>query len=206
MRLIIVRHAEAEHNIGHLMVAHGPSRLTEKGKAQVDRVAERLKTEHIDAAFTSDAERAKHTAEGILKYHQGVPLQVAAELRERHMGNMEGKTREEFIADAKQSGVKWFEHRPAGGESMLETQDRAKQFIDRIRDTYRGKTVLISSHGGFIRALLAYLLKQDYENDTPIRVLNTAVTIVQMRDDDSHVAHIINDATHLDEATKPIVR
>lgn len=206
MRLIIVRHAEAEHNVGPLMVAHGPSRLTEKGKVQVERVADRFKSEHIDAAFTSDSERARDTAQGILKFHPQVQLTVAEELRERHMGEMEGKPREEFMAAAEKSGVKWYEYRPVGGESMLETRDRAIRFIKRIHHDQTGKTVLIVSHMGFIRALLAYLLKHDYEKDMPIRTVNTGVTIVQMRDDDSHVAHIINDATHLDEETRPIVK
>ena len=206
MKLIIVRHAESEHNVGALMVAHGPSRLTAKGKAQVERVAERLRSEHIDVAFSSDSERALHTAQGILQFHPSVPLTVTEELSERHMGDLEGKSRAEFVATAKQSGVKWFEYKPAGGESMLDTQARAQKFIERIRDEHRGQTVLISSHGGFIRALLAYLLKQNYETDAPMRVLNAAITIVQMRDDDSHTAHVINDATHLNEATKPIIR
>jgi broad specificity phosphatase PhoE len=202
MKLIIVRHAEAEHNVGPLMVAHGPSRLTEKGKAQVVRVAERLKSEHIDVAFSSDSERALHTAKGILLFHSDVPLIKTKELGERHMGEMEGKPREEFMAAAEQSGVKWYEYRPTGGESMLETRDRAVHFIERIRQDNAGKTVLIVSHMGYIRALLVYLLKHDYEKDRPIRTVNTGVTVVQMRDDDSHIAHIINDASHLDDETR----
>ena len=110
------------------------------------------------------------------------------------------------MAAAEKSGVKWYEYRPVNGESMLETRDRAAHFIQQFRKEYAGKTVLVVSHMGFIRALLVYLLKQDYEKDPPIRTVNTGVTIVQMRDDDSHVAHIINDSTHLDEATQPTIR
>lgn len=160
------------------MVAREHSRLTEKGKAQVLRVAERLRSEHIDAAFSSDAERALHTAQGILQFHPQVPPTNTEELQERHMGDMEEKSREEFIANAKNSGVKWFEHRSEGVESMLETQARAQQFIEKVRAEYRDKTALLVSHGGFIRGLLAYLLRQNYETDVPLRVLNTALTIM----------------------------
>lgn len=204
MRLIIVRHGEAEHNVKALMVAHGPSRLTEKGRAQVQRVAERLRGEHLDVAYSSHSERAVHTAQGILSLHPGVELVIDDLLRERVMGEMEGKTREEFIADAKASGVRWFEHRPKGGESMLETQTRAQQFMEKTRERYRGQTVLLVSHGGFIRALLAYLLKQNYETDAPMRVLNAAVTILQLRDDELPITHTINDTAHLDESTLSI--
>lgn len=200
MKLIIVRHGEAEHNIQRLLVGHGNSRLTETGKAQVEQVAEKLRAEHIDVAFSSDSERALHTAQGILRFHPDAPLTVTEELRERNMGDLEGSSREEFIVAARASGVKWFEHKPTGGESMLETQQRVKIFIERIRTEYKGKTVLIASHGGLIRALLAYLLNHNFEHDPPVRVANTAVTVVQMQDDEKHIARIINDVSHLEES------
>lgn len=206
MKLIIVRHAEAEHNIQHLMVADGSSPLTEKGKAQVRRVADRLRDKYINVAFSSSSERALDTARGILEFHQAVRLEIHELLRERQMGNMEGKTREEFVADAKASGVKWYEHKPIGGESMLDTQQRAATFVDQLWPKYRGQTVLIVSHGGFIRALLAHIMKHDYDADKPIRLLNTAISIVELRDEEPHVAHVINNIDHLDKATLPIMR
>lgn len=204
MKLIIVRHGESEHNLGHLMVARGESRLTEKGQAQVRRVAERLRHEHINAAYSSPAERALDTARGILQFHPNIKLIISEALRERHMGNLEGTTREKFVAAAKASGLKWFEHKPEGGESMLETQARAAHFIHAVWPQHKGQTVLISSHGGFLRALIAHLMQHDYDQEHPLRLFNTAVTIIELQDEAPHIAHVLNDIEHLDEETKPI--
>ncbi len=201
MKLIIVRHAEAEHNVQSLMVSHGPSRLTEKGKDQVQLVAARLGDEHIDMAISSDSERALHTAQGILKFHPTVTLAINPLLRERHMGGLEGKTKEEFIADQKSSGLQWYEHKPVGGESMLETKTRAASFFEELKKRYLGKTVLIVSHGGFIRAFLGHLLKHEFGVDNVGRIGHTAVTIIEIDDRGQHLVRSINDTTHLgDEA------
>jgi broad specificity phosphatase PhoE len=202
MKLIIVRHGQAEHNVHSLMVGHGDSILTDKGEEQVSLVAEKLRDEHIDAAYSSDLTRALHTAQGIMRHHPHVELNVTTALREVDMGELEGKTKAEFHSAVKKSGKRWFELAPKGGESMIDTRARAAEFIERLFLEQKGKTVLLVSHGGFIRALLAHILKHDFRTDQPLRIINTAVTVVEMRDDDTHVAHIINDASHLDDESR----
>lgn len=206
MKLIIVRHAEAEHNVGSYTGIDGHSQLTDKGKEQAKRLAERLSGEHIDAAFTSDFVRARDTAQSIIQFHPQIKLQSSELLRERNMGELVGASREAYAAAVTAAGVKWFEYIPRGGESMLETQSRAERFIKEIVPIYRTKTVLLVSHMGWNRALLAYLLDHDYENSPPIRMLNSAISIVEIRDDGPNIAHVMNDAGHLDEQTAPIIQ
>jgi broad specificity phosphatase PhoE len=142
-------------------------------------VAEKLRDEHIDAAYSSDLTRALHTAQGIMRHHPHVELNVTTALREVDMGELEGKTKAEFHSAVKKSGKRWFELAPKGGESMIDTRARAAEFIERLFLEQKGKTVLLVSHGGFIRALLAHILKHDFRTDQPLRIINTAVTVVK---------------------------
>ena len=48
MRLILTRHGETEENVADIIQGHLPGKLSEKGIAQVKKVAKRLKDEKID--------------------------------------------------------------------------------------------------------------------------------------------------------------
>lgn len=198
MRLIIVRHTQAEHNIQQLMVAHRASHLTEAGKAQAEQIAKRLQSKHIDVAFSSPAKRARHTIEIILRYHPDVKLEINPLLRERTMGEMEGKTLREFIADAKRKGATWYEYRPSGGESLIEAQQRAQNFFQSIIDMYLGKTILIVAHSSFIRAFLTCLTKEHYDRQV-LHLDNTGMSIIEVDDKGGHKVHLMNDISHLKE-------
>ena len=203
MKLIIVRHGQAEHNVPGLMVGHGESALTEKGKSQVRDIANRLRDEHIDGAFSSDLERAVQTAQGILQFHPNVKLEKTAALREQMFGDLERTTKDNFAAKVKEAGVAWFAYTPPGGESMFETKSRAATFSSSILEEWKGKTVLIVSHGGFIRALVCHLLGIDFD-EFPKKSYNTGLTIIEVDEDGQHHVHLLNDGSHLPEVTDSI--
>jgi 2,3-bisphosphoglycerate-dependent phosphoglycerate mutase len=65
MELVLVRHAEPEWSREGLSIDN-PS-LTERGREQARRLADRLAHEHFDAVFVSTMVRAQQTAEPILE-------------------------------------------------------------------------------------------------------------------------------------------
>lgn len=90
LRLRIVRHAETEHNINHLMQGWSDSPITERGREQIASVAERLSSERFDLAFSSDLQRTRTTAEGILARLDPRPtIQYDEVLREWSFGSHE---------------------------------------------------------------------------------------------------------------------
>ncbi|ROR65671.1 histidine phosphatase family protein [Agrococcus jenensis] len=90
LRLRIVRHAETEHNINHLMQGWSDSPITERGRDQIAAVADRLSSERFDLAFSSDLQRTRTTAEGILARLDPQPSITYDEvLREWHFGSHE---------------------------------------------------------------------------------------------------------------------
>jgi len=95
MRLIITRRGETEENKAGIMQGHLPGTLSELGKEQAGKLAERLKDEKIDLIVSSDLARALDTAKVVAEFHPGVELVLDERLRERFWGEFDGKTPEE---------------------------------------------------------------------------------------------------------------
>lgn len=87
VRLRIVRHAETEHNVNHVLQGVSDSPITGSGREQIAAVAEHLASERFDLAFSSDLQRTRTTAEGILAaLDPQPPLEHTALLREWNFG------------------------------------------------------------------------------------------------------------------------
>jgi broad specificity phosphatase PhoE len=155
MKLIITRHGETEENKSGIMQGHLPGKLSATGIEQAKKIALRLKDEKIDYIFSSDLARASDTAKEIAKYHKHVPIKFTAELRERHLGDFQGKKESDFCKDPKNYKNIFIE--PKNGEPMKELYARAKNFLQRIVSKYKDKTVLFVGHAVINKALIAVI-------------------------------------------------
>src|SRR3990172_8408752 len=93
--IYIVRHGETEWNIKGVMQGHSDSPLTKTGEKQAHQIAEELKEIHFDEIFSSDALRAKRTAE-IIALERKMAVQAKTALRERNYGEFEGLPYEKY--------------------------------------------------------------------------------------------------------------
>lgn len=196
MKLIIVRHGETEENVKGIRQGHLPGKLTEKGREQARKLAERFRYEKIDAIFSSDLKRAKDTAKEIARYHN-IPVQYTEKLREISGGIYEGKPKEELHEAREKSRKTKLEFRPEEGETFEELKERVKNFLEELKKKYKGKTVLICSHGNYIETLLGILLKRPLEKSLEIKQSNAAVNIVEAKDSGEHEVRVINCIQHL---------
>lgn len=90
LRLRIVRHAETEFNVGHLMQGWSDSPITEVGRRQIAAVARRLSGERFDVVQSSDLPRTRTTAEGIVAALEAQPtIEYTELLREWNFGSHE---------------------------------------------------------------------------------------------------------------------
>ncbi|GAA5868496.1 hypothetical protein JCM8547_006291 [Rhodosporidiobolus lusitaniae] len=94
----IVRHGETDWNRIGLIQGHEDVSLNEQGEAQARVAGEWFAREgwNWDAAYASDLSRASKTASIILSHQpeeRRVPLQQDERIRERHLGNLQGKRR-----------------------------------------------------------------------------------------------------------------
>jgi len=182
MRLIIVRHGLTDFNAQGMMQGHIEKPLNEEGLQQASKLALRLKEEKIDVAYVSDLSRAVQTAQAVLNFHPNISVIYTPEIRERNYGIYEGKHRDIYLAANQKENVPYYKFKPEGGESVLEAKERALLFYAKIYQKHQRETVLMVSHGGFIRAFIAAVLKESLGNGQYCRhrQLNTAVTILNV--------------------------
>jgi len=150
MIIIITRHGETEENKKRIIQGHMPGHLSEKGKKQSMKVAERLRNEKIDCIYSSDLARAADTAKEISKFHPDTPLILTKELRERKLGEYEGLSGKSL--DWEKIRKDW--ENPKEGESKKKMAERAERFIEKIIEEHKNQAVLLVGHDGIDKALI----------------------------------------------------
>ena len=189
MKLIIVRHGESRFNVERRVQGWKDAPLTERGRNQAERVADRLKDVKIDAIYASDLCRAFDTAKKIAEFH-GLTVTPVKDFREQCFGDLEGFLRPEADKIAPNA----FENREkdpdfvmpgTNGESFNMMADRVKKALDKIIGSHPDQTVLVVTHGGPKRAMLYKLGLTEgimtYEELIRNRFTNTSVTELEIK-------------------------
>ena len=110
----------------------------------------------------------------------GLPVSVEQDLREVGFGAWEGSTPEEVAASDPDAYAAFYRDpvhaRPAGAEPLEEFFQRASQTFSRVVEDYQGKRILIVSHAGIMRAILASVLGGGPQYMYRIQVDNAGIT------------------------------
>ncbi len=158
--LYLVRHGALAGDAALRFVGATDLPLGAEGEAQALRLAELLAGVEIGAAFCSDLERSRRTAELIVA-DRGLAVEPRRALRELAMGAWEGRLRSEVAAecpeDYRARGADLARHRVAGGESLEDCRRRVVAEIRRIFRTVSGD-VLVVGHASVNRTLLCHAL------------------------------------------------
>lgn len=166
-RIYLVRHGESTANVyfevdgKKVRYVSGQSTnipLTEIGKAQIQKLAEKLAIRFPKEArliiTSSSALRTQQTAkilfEELLKTHSNTILteEVYQGLNERSLGEWEGKLKDERYTEAESAwramsaADKFISPEVEGGESSIKVADRALLALAKIYDRYLGGTVI----------------------------------------------------------------
>ena len=152
MKITFVRHVESEANVAG-RINDDPARpihLTERGRAQAESCALRLRSVPFTHAYASQFPRARETA-AILLCHRACRLTVDSRLNERRSG-MDGLPVEVFNDLVKPDPVRL---KPEQGESFLEQMERVRSFLDELAERHPAAVVLAVSHENPILAALA---------------------------------------------------
>lgn len=199
---ILVRHGETEWNVSGRIQGHNDSALTAQGAEQGRRVAERLSTLAIAAIYASISSRARDTAELIAAPH-GLAVTQVADLRERCYGAYEGLTLDEISVQDEAGLEAWLPHpqreltAPPGGETQPQMSRRVLAAVREIISNHPGETVVIATHGGPVKSVVAEVLGLPIERWDRAWVTNGSLTIVVGAPDDLRIA-CFNDTSHLD--------
>lgn len=205
MKLIVVRHGEAEGNVsGLIQGSTGKSYLTDKGREQAAKLAERLSQTKLDLAFVSPIDRARQTAEVILEKHPTTKVEFSDQLKEREAGKFVGRPNTELREAWQASGLPFGEFQPEGGESWYQAGERVVDFIEELIKKYKDSdsTILIVGHGSAFTYLLMWADKFDPKETTKEKYDhyhpdNTAVAVIGVDKAGEPVLVTLNDTGYL---------
>jgi probable phosphoglycerate mutase len=159
--IYLVRHGKTDWNSQKLLQGHTDIALNNEGKLAAVELSKKLKNLKFDLIFSSDLLRAKETAEIIANEHD-IKVQTDESLRERRFGSFEGKPHDSIIEVdeilAKLSDEERYVYKHEDEiESDKEVMDRFLVFLKHVSKLNLGKTVLMVTHGGTMRAFLTKL-------------------------------------------------
>lgn len=175
----LIRHGQTKWNVEGKLQGHTDEPLNQEGEKQAFVLKEKMEKVSFSAAFSSDLSRANRTAVIVLGA-QNVEIEKNPALRERYMGAWEGRLTDDLKLWFNEQGIstdglskeeylsfKW----QAEIESYAEVYQRLHEFIKIQAISRLGSSILLSSHGGVLRALLYHL---DFRSDLRWQVSNCA--------------------------------
>lgn len=152
--LELLRHGETESGGG--LRGSLDDALTATGWAQVREAMRGAGP--WDRIISSPLQRCARFAEELADTH-AVPLALEPDLQELHFGAWEGRSAAELMeTDAEALGLFWadpYAFTPPEGEPLVQFQARIHQALQRLYRAYAGERLLVVTHGGVMRLLLA---------------------------------------------------
>jgi probable phosphoglycerate mutase len=199
-RVFLVRHGATILTAEDRFAGATDIPLSDQGREQVRRLAERLSGEKIAAVFASPLGRTIETASILARPH-GLPVQPVDGLREISHGRWEQMTRQEVEQQFPEEAADWgrdpYTFAPQGGESGLAVTARALPALMEIIRAHAGGRLLVVSHKATIRLLLSSLLGFDprrYRDN--LDQSPAALNIVDFRDPSRARLTLFNDSSH----------
>lgn len=197
---MIIRHGETVENVKEIIMGQLLSgNLSEKGKEQARKVAERLSKEKIDFIYSSDLARASDTAKEIAKHHPGTDMVLTKEARECDFGEFQGKSMEEIGLEKFLKFYRSLDFSPIGGENAENIFNRAERFLENIIEKHHDDTVLVVTHEVFKKVLISVIINKNHEYVNALGKLgNASLSILEIDSDRNHRIHVIGCKKHLD--------
>ena len=174
MNLLIVRHGKTNWNKEKKAAGLTDIELNEEGIKQAEILRDELKDINIDVIISSPLKRAMKTAEIINEYHN-LDIIKDEQVIERNLGIYEGQPNEQEIFNE----IRYYTKNVSveGGEDCRTYTKRVFDFLDKVINKYKGNedTVLIVSHGFFLRSANWYFNGLPTEPEEVIRIKNCQI-------------------------------
>jgi broad specificity phosphatase PhoE len=155
--VLVARHGETDWNREHRWQGQGGPGLNDRGRAQAHALAARLAGLRLDAIYTSDLPRATQTAEIVAAAAGLEPIEDRG-LREVDVGSWRGLTRGQVRKSDPDGYRRWMRGEAGwqGGETYDEMHARVVSAFDRLLGAHRRGRILLVTHGGGVRAIVAH--------------------------------------------------
>lgn len=156
-QVLVARHGETDWNREGRWQGQGGPGLNATGRAQAAALAERLSHIRLEAIYTSDLARAVETA-AIVGDAVGLEPVPEPGLREVDNGDWRGLTRAQVRAVNPEGYRRWLRGAAGwnGGETYDDMHVRVIATLERLLGRHRRGRILLVSHGGAVRAIVAH--------------------------------------------------
>ncbi len=179
MRLFLVRHGQTDANLKRLLQGSSNGILNATGIQQVEQLGHHLKNVALDHIYASDMQRAVDTAGAIARLH-GLMVEVDCQLREWDVGELDGQPAAVYLKMIQ--GMPLSQFSPPGGQMLPEVRKRADAVIRRLVEEHMGESIMICSHGDFMRVLTGSMLQIDIDAATAFHFDNASYSVFEYLD------------------------
>jgi len=175
----LIRHGEPEG--GRAYRGHNiDDPLSEKGWRQMwAAVGEQVPWSHI---ISSPLIRCRHFAE-MLAEKYSLPISIDDRFKEVGFGSWEGRTPDQIKADNIDEYTAFYKDpvnaRPPGAEDLGDFISRVSSAYDEVSKKFSGQRILVVSHAGVIRAVIAHTLQAPSLSMYRIKVHNAGITRIR---------------------------
>lgn len=193
MTLYLIRHGETALNAARVLQP-AATPLSERGLAQAQALAQRLKSASITALLSSDMPRALQTAQAVAAACD-LPIKTSALLHERNFGDLRG-----LPYDLLGYNPLTADEAPPNGESGAQFAARCQAaWAEVLRlQAECGGTLAVVSHGLVLHQWLQPQRIDFGDHASPEAWANTSLSIVQAAP--PHRLELINCTRHLNDS------
>jgi probable phosphomutase (TIGR03848 family) len=181
--LLLVRHGHTDTGGKRLTGWQPGVHLNDRGRADAERLVERLDGVRVEAIYSSPLERCRETAAPLAKARR-----LSVHRRRRLIDTGYGEWTGRSIAQVRKTKLwRTVERVPSamrfpGGESLLEVQARAVDEAIRIAQDHRKGIVVVVSHADPIRLVIAHVAGAHADHLHRLVVDPGSITVVALGD------------------------
>jgi len=155
--LILFRHGQPQ--LQNCLLGRTDSKLSALGWQQMEEISSEI--QNIDLVITSPLLRCKQFAVEFASKN-AIPFECEEDWQECNFGDWDGLSYEKLYQENTEPFEKFIsnpeKHGAPNGESLTDFKQRIDQALNRILKEHKGKTILLVSHAGVIRNLIAWAI------------------------------------------------
>lgn len=158
IKLTVIRHAQSLGNVKGIIDDNSNPKndkngLSNEGKLDAEKIAKKLEGKRFDVVIVSPLKRAIETLEPYLK-NKDLKVIKSDLIIERNAGVFVGKPKPSLKEYCLKNNITdRVNFRPENGESIKDVYKRAKKFLDYIKNSFEGKSILLCGHVNFLGCL-----------------------------------------------------
>lgn len=200
MRITFIRHGMSEMTGKPVLVGQTDTPLSDLGRLEAARLAERFAGRQFDALWASPLQRTRDTASAIGEAigHMAV---LDKRLMEIDLGQLEGAHFQQLHNGPGSWRDKWQKNpgrvRFPGGENLQEVAARSWKLLEELYDRHPQGHVIVVSHMFTISVMLCRVLKLKVGQFRTFAVDPASVTTVSL-DQSGLRLMLLNDTSHLE--------